>query len=198
MPEGNPARPEGKEGKQMLERMNQSHRPLRDFGFAFIDWKENMDILDLGCGGGATIQEMLRLSPGSRICGLDYAEESLAVAAETNRAWMDKRVFLQLGDVSDLPYDAESFDLVTAVETIYFWPSIQQAFAQAARVLRHGGSLLVLCEGSDPIHNSWPAQEGMTIYSPQQIEALMRGAGLCAAQIHRGEAETVCVIGEKR
>ena len=70
----NPARPEGKSGEKMLKRMNRSHGPLRDFGLSKISWRPDMRILDVGCGGGATIQDMLKLSVGSVIDGVDYSE----------------------------------------------------------------------------------------------------------------------------
>ena len=49
----------------MLERMNRSHEPLRAFAFPLLPWRENMRILDVGCGGGAAIAEMLKLSPAA-------------------------------------------------------------------------------------------------------------------------------------
>lgn len=197
MPEGNPARPEGREGKTMLQRMNRSHAALRAFGLPFAEWYPGMKILDAGCGGGAAIADMLDLSEDSHIFGIDHMQESIDVASETNRKYLGKRVSLSLGDVSKLPYGDESFDLVTAVETIYFWPDILKAFREICRVLVPEGQFLILCEGSDPENNPWPKMEGMTIYSGSMICSLMEQAGFSSCVVHHGEGENICAIGRK-
>ena len=121
----NPGRPEGAAGAKMLERMNRSHEPLRAFAFPLLPWRENMRILDVGCGGGAAIAEMLKLSPGSVIQGIDYSETSVRESSLLNREFLGSRCFIRQADAAALPFEDNSFDLVTAVETVYFWPDIQ-------------------------------------------------------------------------
>ena len=79
----NPGRPEGPDGVKTLERMNSEHAPLREFGFSNIEFKPGMRILDVGCGGGMTIAEMLKLSQGSIIDGIDYSPTSV----ERSKDW---------------------------------------------------------------------------------------------------------------
>lgn len=116
----NPARPEGEIGEKMLKRMNKSHGPLRDFGLSQISWRPHMRILDVGCGGGATIREMLELSKDSVIDGVDYSEVSVAQSRELNRDYLENRCNICQGDAAELPFMENTYDLVTAVETIYF------------------------------------------------------------------------------
>ncbi|WP_164129978.1 class I SAM-dependent methyltransferase, partial [Sharpea azabuensis] len=71
----NPAMPVGEVGAKMLERMNVSHASLRAFGLHTITYQPHMTILDVGCGGGATIKDLLKLSEESIIYGLDYAQK---------------------------------------------------------------------------------------------------------------------------
>lgn len=126
----NPACPEGKIGEQMLERMNKSHEPLRKFGLPLIPWRKGMRILDVGCGGGATIAEMLQLSEDSMIDGVDYSPVSVQQTIEMNKAFVGTRCRVQQSDVAELPFEEETFDLVTAMETVYFWPDIKTAFGE--------------------------------------------------------------------
>ena len=100
----NPARPEGEIGEKMLKRMNKSHGPLRNFGLSQISWRPDMRILDVGCGGGATIREMLELSQDSVIDGVDYSEVSVAQSQELNREYLGKRCHISQGDAADLPF----------------------------------------------------------------------------------------------
>ena len=194
----NPARPEGKGGEQMLERMNRSHKPLRDWGLAHIEWRPSMRILDIGCGGGATIADMLELSDNSFIDGIDYAEKSVEMSLEMNKAYIGERCAIQQGDVQALPYEDNKYDLVTAVETVYFWPDIKGAFAQISRILKRKGELLILCEASEPDNfNSDGAPDGMVVYTPEQLSEMLLDSGFCSVRYDRGEGEYICVIAEK-
>ena len=55
---GNPRKPQGEEGVQMLHRMNKSHYEVTGWALDFLTFQENNQILDIGCGGGATLKRM--------------------------------------------------------------------------------------------------------------------------------------------
>ena len=136
----NPGNPDEGAGVAMLERMNHAHQYLRELAFPLIPWREGMRILDVGCGGGETIHQMLGKSEGSVIDGVDYAKTSLKISSKVNAHELGKRVFLHRADVAKLPFDDDVFDLVTAMETTYFWPDILAAFSEIRRVLKKGGT----------------------------------------------------------
>lgn len=198
MKKENPARPEGAAGEHMLDRMNQSHQPLRAFAFPLLHWSEKMRILDVGCGGGAAITEMLDRSPGSVIDGVDYSEVSVRKSSLLNQRFLGTRCFIRQADVTALPFDADTFDLATAVETVYFWPDIQAGLREILRVLKPGGTFAVLNEGSDPEHNDWPKIDSfMRIYRPQELEELLAVCGFQNIGTARGPEQYICVTGKK-
>jgi len=55
-------------------------------------------------------------------------------------------VQVQLGSVSSLPYPDGSFDLVTAVETHYYWPDLPASMREVLRVLKPGGEFALVAE----------------------------------------------------
>lgn len=55
---GNPAKPTGEAGEQMLARMNESHAPLTAWGLSHFTWRGDEAVLDIGCGGGANLRRM--------------------------------------------------------------------------------------------------------------------------------------------
>jgi ubiquinone/menaquinone biosynthesis C-methylase UbiE len=193
-----PGFPEGEAGRKMLDRMNKSHAPLRDWGFPHLAWHDTMHILDAGCGGGAAIKELLNYSKNSIVEGVDYAEESVAQAKKYNQEELGKRVFIRQGDVGALPYEDDCFDVITAVETVYFWPDLLKAMKEMHRVLKEGGSFMILCEGSDPDHNDWPEiPTPMRIYRPEELVTYLAQAGFKSASYDKGPGQYICVIGQK-
>lgn len=195
---GNPAKPTGPAGEKMLERMNVSHKPLRDWGLSFVNWKEGMYILDVGCGGGATIRDMLGYSANSHINGIDYSPISVKMACQTNQKDLYKQVFISQGDVTDLPYGDNLYDLVTAVETIYFWPDLSKALQEIHRVLKPGGLFLILCEGSNP-NTPRPNIDGhFVVYEPQTLKAQLKAEGFHRTAFEKGQGEYIAVWGCKQ
>ena len=197
--QANPGRPEGEEGKAILKRMNVSHEMLRRFAFSCVSWPEHLHILDIGCGGGAAIRELLEIAPDSVVEGIDYSQESVRQTAEYNADEIGKRVFVRLGDVSNLPYESGSFDVVTAIETVYFWPDVPMAIRGIRRILKKGGRLMIICEGSDPDDSlGWPHVDGtFRIYRPEELEKFIHQAGFSRAETFHGESQHICVVGTR-
>lgn len=103
--------------------MNASHSALTDWALAHVQIDANATMLDVGCGGGRTIQKLA--TRASSIYGIDYAAGSVAASRAHNKALIaDHRVFVEQGSVSQLPFADNFFDFVTAIETQYYWPDV--------------------------------------------------------------------------
>ncbi|MBQ9023435.1 MAG: class I SAM-dependent methyltransferase [Eubacterium sp.] len=194
----NPGKPVGEGGRQMVQRMNDSHKPLRDWAFSFLEWKHAMWILDVGCGGGAAIYEMLRLSKDSMVHGIDYSADCVAAASEYNAPDLYFRAFIEEGDVGALPYDADKFDLVTAVETVYFWPDLSAGMKQILRVLKPGGTFAILCEVDGPERMDWDKVNfDIKVYRPEELKELLEQIGFVDVETHVKENGYMLVTGKK-
>ena len=136
------ARPEGWLGRFALRMMNLTHTPMARWNLSFIDFHPDWTILDVGCGGGKNIARMLKLSPQGQVYGIDYSEESVAMSRKKNGKLLGSRCFIEQGNVMDLPYETGKFDLVTAFETVYFWPDLKKSFSEVFRVLKPGGMFM--------------------------------------------------------
>lgn len=175
----NTRKPEGLAGKLMVQMMNKGHASLAQWGFSHISLKGNVDALDIGCGGGANVAAMLQMFPEGMVTGMDYSPVSVEKSAAVNQAAIQAgRCRILKGDASALPFAKDSFDLVTAFETVYFWPRLASCFRQVHTVLRPGGIFLICNEDSDPSDNTWTKRiDGMTIYSREQLKQLLEQAG---------------------
>ncbi len=178
------------DGRRMLHRMNGGHHAeLSKWSLAYLDVEDDYDVLDLGCGGGANLNRLLSMCPDGTVTGLDYSETSVEVSQDTNAtAIAEGKCDVVLGDVADLPFEDESFDAITAFETIYFWPDINKALSEAYRVLRHGGEIMICNEADGDIDKAekWTSIiPDMTVYDSSQISQLLADAGFSDIVIYR-------------
>jgi ubiquinone/menaquinone biosynthesis C-methylase UbiE len=141
------SKPTGWLGRISLWRMNASHSKLTDWGLKQISIKDHYTILDVGCGGGRTVSKLAAIARQGKVCGIDFSEESVAATKSTNARCIDLGgVEVRHGSVSQLPFADGMFNLVTAVETHFWWADLPGDMREVLRVLKPGGTLIVIAE----------------------------------------------------
>jgi len=101
---------------------------------------DGVDLLDVATGSGnAAIPAALA---GARVTGLDLAPGLLGIAAKRSAEAGVEIDWIE-GDAEALPFDDESFDVVTSVVGVQFAPRHEVVAAEIARVLRPGGRVVV-------------------------------------------------------
>jgi SAM-dependent methyltransferase len=87
------------------------------------------------------------MAPEGKVFGLDYSAASVAVSRDTNVQGIEAgRVQIEQGSVAALPFPDCTFDIVTAVETHYYWPDLQANVREILRVLKPGGTFALIAE----------------------------------------------------
>ena len=191
------ARPEGFRGRIMLRFMNFGHAPLTNWGLSLVEIHDGWTMLDIGCGGGATLKRLLKRSMNAQVYGIDISEESVAKAKKVNAKVLDKQVFVTQGSAEVLPYEDNKFDLVTAVETVYFWPNLPNCLKEVKRVMKPGGRFAIMVEVLESDSVWTDVVDGMTAYSPEQLKEMLDGAGFVNTEIHRRKPSYSIIIGVK-
>ncbi len=97
------------------------------------------DVLDVGCGTGATLAAIVVAHPGVGAWGIDLSPEMIAVARD--RLGGDAHV--EVADAEHLPLPDASVDLVTCVDSLHHYPDPAAALAEMHRVTRSGGGLVL-------------------------------------------------------
>jgi len=134
-------------GRFFLWAMNSSHSGLTDWGLKHVLIEKRFTILDVGCGGGRTIKKLAAIANEGLVCGVDYAKGSVAASRGKNAQLIKAgRVEIRQASVSKLPFPDDQFDLATAVETQYYWPDLVKDMAEIRRVLKPGGTLIIIAE----------------------------------------------------
>lgn len=191
------ARPEGTLGRAMLCFMNYTHAPLTNWGLKLVHVQDGWTMLDVGCGGGFTIRRLLNRSKDAQVYGIDISEESVTKARKVNADVLDKQVYVTQGSAEQLPYSDEMFDLVTAVETVYFWPNLPDCLQEVRRVLKPGGKFAIMVEVVDSDSKWTSIVDGMTAYTPEQLKTLLDDAGFIQTEIHRKKPTYATIMGLK-
>ncbi len=145
--ENNFRRPSGFVGSLVGHLMTVQHRTLTQWAIEHMDIQAGDHILDVGCGGGMAIKLLATRASRGFVAGVDYSPAMVAQACARNAtAVADGRVLVKHGNAMALPFEDESFDVVSAIETFYFWPDPMQGLAEAHRVLRPGGRVAITLE----------------------------------------------------
>jgi len=191
-------------GKFFAQIMNRSHATLTDWGLGNVEIKEDYTILDIGCGGGRTISKLALRASAGKIYGVDYAKGSVAAATSFNSDLVRSgRATIQEASVSKLPFESSMFDIVTAIETQYYWPDMVNDLREVLRVLKPGATLTIVAETYGSLKTNWLEAPVMfllraKILTPKQQEELLTLAGYESIKIVREEKKGwICVLASK-
>lgn len=189
-------------GRIFARGMNNSHAGLTEWGLQHVSLSNDAVVLDVGCGGGATINKLARVA--RKVYGIDYSAGSVAEARAHNAELVKSGgVHIQQASVSELPFGDATFDVVTAVETQYYWPDLDHDMREVFRVLKPRGMLAVIAEtykGGRTDKLQWPimALLGSSHLSAEDQRQLFVRAGYSDVQTFEEKTRGwICATGRK-
>lgn len=183
-----------------LRMMNKHHRALQEFAAQYFQIPEEGTVLDIGCGGGVLIDFLLKRSPRALVYGIDHSPLSVKQSLRHNcKAVKEGRVQVLEASVSAIPYKDYSFDLITASETVYFWPDLAHDFVEVRRVLRSEGLFVICCDSCDPIASKKYTDtiDGMHVYTVEQLKDFLSASGFVEITSHVSRSGRVCLTARK-
>ena len=200
----NAGRPQGFWGKMMIKSMNKGHSELTDWALVHLEIKRNYNALDIGCGGGKTVSKLCKRIGNGKVFGIDYSELCVEKSKKLNKnnIMCGKASILQSA-VSSLPFEDNKFDVITAVETYYFWPDKLNDLKEVYRVLKSGGKLLLVFEmvKSEEEPHKWDNVEkslGIEAVSKDGIADILLHAGYQNIRTYsKSSTGWLCVTAEK-
>ncbi len=120
---------------------------LRQIGIKMYAPREEMHVLDVGCGTGTNL--MLYNEAGCNVFGIDLSPSMVEIAQKK----LGNRAEIRLGDASKMPYSDNSFDLATGFFILHEMPSQIRpvVIREMARVVKHDGRILLIDYHLGPI-----------------------------------------------
>ncbi|MFA6804322.1 MAG: methyltransferase domain-containing protein, partial [Candidatus Methanomethylophilaceae archaeon] len=179
------------------------HRALTEWALSNLPDVCYSNILDIGCGGGMLISLLAERFPNASIHGIDISDESVRLTKETNNDLVKKgKCTVTKNSVSDLPFENDSFDLVTAFETYFFWPDIFADIKEATRVVSPGGYVLIVSEAYphpdfDEQNAKYTKLYGLKLLKNEELKELIGKCGFNVKVIEIEERNWVAFIGKR-
>lgn len=202
--QGNPARPTGTAGEEMLSRMNESHYAVTGWALDFFEFSGNENVLDLGCGGGETLRRMSEKINDGHLTGVDYSSVSVKMSSEhNNKSISCGKMDIVEASVENLPFADDSFDKIITVESFYFWNNPQEDLKEVYRVLAENGTFLIVADiygGAELSENETENIRKYNLFnpSPDEFENLLENAGFRDVKIHtKNGTNWICAEGRK-
>lgn len=197
-------KPSGEQGKLIADRMNESHYALTSWGMEQFSIAPDSIILDVGCGGGRTIQRMAEMASEGKVYGIDYSPDCVAWSNAYNAELIKEgRAEIMHAAVNELPFIDNYFDIVTAVETVYFWPDLGECFKEIKRVLKPAGKFIIINEVYQSElfrerNEAYSAAGDMQIFAPEELKKYLEEAQFKNVTSAVVESNNwLCCIGEK-
>lgn len=184
-------KPEGFIGLIMVRIMNSAHHKKTKWGLSKLVLDKKSKGLDIGCGGGNTLSILSQFAYEGKICGIDYAHEAVKESIKKNQKEVDSGlVEVKHGSVLNIPYANSEFDYVTAIQTHYFWPNLEESISEINRVLKNNGKILIVSE-------LYKMEYHMTAYKRNlELIELVKKCRFSDVMLYEDNG-WVCIVGNK-
>lgn len=146
---------------------------------AALDVQNGETVLDIGCGHGRSLGALSQMTPEGLVVGVDPSELMAEIAANRVKQLIRAgRADVAVAPVENLPFVDGSFDKALCVHVLYFWPHVEPALAEIARVLKPGGRLALLFRTSASRASANFPPEVYRFHSLEEVTGALAAAGL--------------------
>ncbi|TLG76767.1 class I SAM-dependent methyltransferase [Culicoidibacter larvae] len=139
--------PTGLVGYALFNIWNNTFQDMTQWGLSKIQIQDGTQLLDIGIGGGETLNYLAHNNETLTLYGIDISEDAVNFSIDKNREFVDRGIMtIDTADVADLPYNDNLFEIVTAFQTHMYWDDIKTGLSEINRVLKPDGTILIVCE----------------------------------------------------
>jgi arsenite methyltransferase len=186
-------RPSGWFGRRVMgSLLNGGNRELMDSVLEAAGARPGTRAVDVGFGGGYTLDRLAPLVRPERVAGVEISEAMIAALRQRRGDAYD----LHQGDAAALPLADGSVDLVLSVNTLYFWPDPARVLAEMHRVLKPGGRLVLGYRSGGFLRMNPVTWFGFRLHGDGAVRGLLEGVGF-AVELRTPRAGERIAVGTK-
>lgn len=170
------ALPEGFLGKISTKTMNVMNQKQYHFLYQAFFRSKPQTCLDIGFGNGHVLKQLHSLNPTTQFWGIELSQDMVSYTTKkfTHQSLGD-RIQLKQGNINDLPYDNNYFDLIYSINTLYFWDDLEHSYQEVNRVLKSNGLFINLFYSKKWLDRLPTTKKGFSKYTPDEIYARVQG-----------------------
>lgn len=174
-----------------------SDREIADKVLTMIPDNFSGKLLDVPVGTGIFTLDKYTALENAAITGVDYSEDMLLQAQKRFSGGKISNVACLQGDVGNLEFSNETFDIVLSMNGFHAFPDKAKAFSETARVLKQGGSFIGCfyvkgqCKRTDFIVSSFLAKRGWFTPPFQSLEELRTKLRAIYTQVEIGNQKSM-------
>ena len=144
---------------------------------------DSATILDVGYGNGYLLKQ-LEKKFGCNLYGIEVSSDAEKLATKRNKKGVAVgKIRLLQADCCDMPFDEQTFDFITTVNTIYFWQDTEKGLSEIARVLKPDGKFYNAVYSREWLQKLAYTKEGFKFFDQQDYISLGRNAGFAKVEI---------------
>lgn len=196
-------KPSGLFGKYLLTRaLNKANKVMNDAVLHLVQVKSDDCILEIGFGGGDLLTRIAGQLESGVITGVDFSFDMVEIGRKRFQSFIDTgKLELHCADADSLPFDANSFNKICTVNTIYFWPDVNKVLTSMISVLESKG-LVIICFSTKETMDSIGkiTRHGFNKYSVEEVQQFLEKAGFINLRVVPGKndhGEFVSIVAEK-
>jgi ubiquinone/menaquinone biosynthesis C-methylase UbiE len=179
--------------------LNRTTSHINDVTIQLLDIKPTDHVLDIGFGGGATVQKIVRLAPNGLVAGIEISEAMLKRGKKKfGKLISQGKVDIREGSASKIPFESDCFDKVSTVNTIFFWPDPAAGMEEIIRVMKPKGRFVLTYSKKLPFNFT---RYGFNLYQEEQTRDMLGKAGFTDIQVKTVEHPrfpTAFIVASKR
>lgn len=187
------ADPSGLLGRVILWRLNSANRAMNCLALEVLPIADNDRVLEVGFGGGALIDMVLKRKPHN-IIGIEVSDLALTRAQTRFKGAISSgRLAVEKADAARLPFDDGAFTKVYCSNVIYFLADRLAVFAELCRVMDRQGALALCYQPQGP--------DGTVRYAAADIGHELERSGFSSVQTREAHDKSngtfFCTVARK-
>jgi SAM-dependent methyltransferase len=167
--------PSGEKGIEMGNMMNETNINMTKHSIQNLNIANENRILELGHGNAGHVEFLFEQAERLKYYGLEMSELMFQEARQINRNFVSqKQAFFSLYDGNTIPFEAELFDKIFTVNTIYFWQKPEELLSEIYRVLKSNGNFCLTFAEEDFMKKLPFTQFEFELYSTEKAQELIK------------------------